>query len=259
MGKHKKDKQKQTTSLQLDADFPSLGPTGSGSENRGRITGSLDIKHTAHSRPSASSETSSTSLQASAPTSREPSSLMAPSVWTKSPATSTATYKEGAVAAGVPQQKQQQQEREPPPEYIIHATKTAKLPLQVEKRRHKTVTVVRNVSGEAGVLLTSLKLALGSGGKLVESEEGAGDCAEVEIQGDHLKRVAAYICQEHFQRVQAGERGLLKGVSKGELAAHCSPIILKKEAAAGTGKKSIVRLDQKAAALKQKAGQSKKR
>ena len=140
--------------------------------------------------------------------------------------------------------------------WSINATKTAKLPLQIEKRKHKTVTVLKNINGDASVLLSSLKLSLGTGGKLVDgmeaSGEGGGGTAEIEIQGDHLKRIANYLCDEHARlMLVGGGRGVLRGVSKAELATHGSVPKVKKGSATGSTGKSIAKLDQKAAALKQ--------
>jgi translation initiation factor 1 (eIF-1/SUI1) len=145
--------------------------------------------------------------------------------------------------------------------WCVHATKSAKLPVQVEKRKHKTVTVVRNISGDASVLLSSLKLALGTGGKLMTSAEESSSSVEIEIQGDHVNRVSSFVCAEHARISRTGGRqGVLKGVSKGELAAH-SAAKSKNAPGAGAGgaPKSISKLDQKAAALQQQQKQKQSR
>ena len=71
--------------------------------------------------------------------------------------------------------------------WSVHGTKKGDLPLVVEKRKHHKVTVLRNVSGDAGALLKALQDSLGAGG----SSQAGG--AVVELQGDHVTRCAAFL------------------------------------------------------------------
>ena len=145
--------------------------------------------------------------------------------------------------------------------WCVHATKSGKIPLQVEKRRHKSVSVLRNITGDPTLLLSSLKLALGTGGKLAASEENSNtsissNIMEIEIQGDHIKRIAKHLCMEHARLLLGGGKGALRGVSKGELSAHL-PVSAKSKQLTGSGTgsaRSIAKLDAKAAQLKQKNG-----
>ena len=111
------------------------------------------------------------------------------------------------------------------------------------------------------MLLSSLKLALGTGGKLAASEENSNpsissNIMEIEIQGDHIKRIAKHLCMEHARLLLGGGKGALRGVSKGELSAHL-PVSAKSKQLTGSGTgsaRSIAKLDAKAAQLKQKNG-----
>jgi translation initiation factor 1 (eIF-1/SUI1) len=70
--------------------------------------------------------------------------------------------------------------------YSVGKTRKGGLPVFVEKRaKGKTVTVVRNVTGDAEALLTLLKKRCGAGGVVRDGE--------VEIQGDHRAAVEAIL------------------------------------------------------------------
>ncbi len=75
-----------------------------------------------------------------------------------------------------------------PSELPFQITKTRKggLPIFVEKRaKGKTVTVIRNVTGDAQELLRTLKKRCGAGGVFRDGE--------VEIQGDHCAAVEQFL------------------------------------------------------------------
>jgi translation initiation factor 1 (eIF-1/SUI1) len=70
--------------------------------------------------------------------------------------------------------------------YEVGKTRKGGLPVFVEKRaKGKTVTVVRNVSGDAEALLKLLKKRCGAGGVLRDGE--------VEIQGDHRAAIENFL------------------------------------------------------------------
>ena len=81
-----------------------------------------------------------------------------------------------------------EQGSEPPAASPYHVAKTRKggLPVFVEKRaKGKTVTVVRNVTGDAENLLKTLKKRCGAGGVIRDGD--------VEIQGDHRAAVEVFL------------------------------------------------------------------
>lgn len=261
MGKQKKEKEKRSIAPSLTVDdFPSLG-CGSGSGISSGCDKSADGKssvapHLSASHPTSSPDASIACSESTAST----ATLLAPSAWLKTSAVATSGVP-CSLAARLPQQTESPDTRTEQAviecDWMVAATKTAKLPIQIEKRKHKTVTVVRNITGNAAALLSSLKVALGTGGTLVQ---GGGDTdvsggVEIEIQGDHAKRIGAYLTGEHARLVQSGGRGALRGVSKGELEEHSRSGADKKgkgNAPAGAGR-SIASLDKKAAVLKQQA------
>lgn len=66
--------------------------------------------------------------------------------------------------------------------FRVGRTKKGGYPISLEKRSSgKTVTVIRNVSGDTEALLTLLKKRCAAGGKAFEDW--------VEVQGDHRERV----------------------------------------------------------------------
>jgi translation initiation factor 1 (eIF-1/SUI1) len=147
-----------------------------------------------------------------------------------------------------------------PPLWFVHGTKNGGFPLQVEKRKHKTVTTLRNITGDGEALLSDLKRALGTGGKIVKNISIEADTAtaanaeqadvpvEIEIQGDHTKRMTAYLCD-------SSRSSHIKGVSRAELAKGQGQGG-GGEGGAGSSKskssgKSIAKLDDKRASLKQ--------
>lgn len=72
------------------------------------------------------------------------------------------------------------------PPFRIARTKKGGYPIFLEKRAAgKTVTVLRNVSGDAEALLALLKKRCAAGGKAFDDS--------VEIQGDHCARVEAFL------------------------------------------------------------------
>lgn len=125
--------------------------------------------------------------------------------------------------------------------WCIRGTKGAKIPLQVEKRKHKTVTMLRNIEGDIDNLLLELKRALGTGGKVVASLDDMS-CCEIEIQGDHFQRIATFLVTESIRYPRC-----LRGIARTEIDG-AQP---KNKQAATNKSKSIARLDKKAASLKQ--------
>lgn len=70
--------------------------------------------------------------------------------------------------------------------YHVAKTRKGGLPVFVEKRaKGKTVTVIRNVSGDAEALLRKLKKRCGAGGVVRDGD--------VEVQGDHRAAVEDYL------------------------------------------------------------------
>lgn len=70
--------------------------------------------------------------------------------------------------------------------FSVARTRKGGWPVRTERRTAgKTVTVVENVSGDAGALLAALRKRCGAGGAV---REGA-----VELQGDHCVAIGAYL------------------------------------------------------------------
>jgi len=70
--------------------------------------------------------------------------------------------------------------------FKIAKTRKGGLPVFVEKRaKGKTVTVIRNITGDAEDLLKTLKKRCGAGGVIRDGD--------VEIQGDHRSAVEAFL------------------------------------------------------------------
>lgn len=70
--------------------------------------------------------------------------------------------------------------------YQVAKTRKGGWPVFVERRAAgKVVTVIRNVSGDAEALLSTLKRKCGAGGVVRDGE--------VEIQGDHRARIEAFL------------------------------------------------------------------
>ena len=70
--------------------------------------------------------------------------------------------------------------------YQVAKTRKGGLPVFVERRAAgKVVTVIRNISGDAEALLTTLKKRCGAGGVVRDGD--------VEIQGDHRARIEAFL------------------------------------------------------------------
>lgn len=71
-------------------------------------------------------------------------------------------------------------------QYAVAKTRKGGWPVFVERRAAgKVVTVIRNVSGDAEALLSTLKKKCGAGGVVRDGE--------VEIQGDHRARIEAFL------------------------------------------------------------------
>jgi translation initiation factor 1 (eIF-1/SUI1) len=85
------------------------------------------------------------------------------------------------------------------PAWRVRGTKKGDWPIDVEKRKHHTVTVLRNVSGDAHALCTELQDALGAGGTVRGSV--------VELQGAHTDRCIAFLSER--RRHVAGVRAAL--------------------------------------------------
>eukprot|EP00041_Stephanoeca_diplocostata_P029122 m.852322 g.852322 ORF g.852322 m.852322 type:complete len:915 (-) comp23495_c0_seq1:408-3152(-) len=81
-------------------------------------------------------------------------------------------------------------------DWKVGGTKKGALPIRVEKRGHKTVTVVYNVLQRPDMLLYDLKRSIGTGGKLC----GPGI---IEIQGDQQKKIEAHLldCPRKLQGI----------------------------------------------------------
>ena len=85
------------------------------------------------------------------------------------------------------------------PAWRVRGTKKGDWPIDVEKRKHHTVTCIRNVGGDANALCTELQDALGAGGTVRGSV--------VELQGAHVDRCVAFLCAR--RRHVAGIRAAL--------------------------------------------------
>ena len=85
------------------------------------------------------------------------------------------------------------------PAWRVRGTKKGDWPIDVEKRKHHTVTVLRNVSGDVQSLCTELQDALGAGGTVRGSV--------VERQGAHTDRCIAFLSAR--RRHVAGVRAAL--------------------------------------------------
>ena len=83
------------------------------------------------------------------------------------------------------------------PAWRVRGTKKGDWPIDVEKRKHHTVTCIRNVSGDANTLCTELQDALGAGGTVRGSV--------VELQGAHTDRCVAFLCERrrHVSNIRA--------------------------------------------------------
>ena len=81
----------------------------------------------------------------------------------------------------------------------VRGTKKGDWPIDVEKRKHHTVTCIRNVGGDANALCTELQDALGAGGTVRGSV--------VELQGAHTDRCVAFLSAR--RRHVAGIRAAL--------------------------------------------------
>eukprot|EP00939_MAST-03C_sp_MAST-3C-sp1_P000092 g92.t1 len=142
------------------------------------------------------------------------------------------------------------------PKYVVRGSKKGALPLVLEKRRHgKVVSVIRNVEGDAKSLLVELKHYLGTGGTVVpmretsvkprdhsrmlksrstkhrRSTEESPRYMQVEIQGNHMKRIGAYL----------SKKGGLSGVNRhAKAAAEALASKKKSDKAKKSDKKVIV-------------------
>ncbi len=68
---------------------------------------------------------------------------------------------------------------------------TAYIERDRKKRRGKTVTVIRNLKGDLSGLKKELQKHCGAGGSLKNNE--------IEIQGDHRDKIAAYLREKGFK------------------------------------------------------------
>jgi translation initiation factor 1 (eIF-1/SUI1) len=76
--------------------------------------------------------------------------------------------------------------KKPAPAFHVEKTRKGGYPIFVEKRSAgKSVTVIRNISGDAEALFTLLKKRCAAGGKAFADS--------VEIQGDHRAKVEALL------------------------------------------------------------------
>lgn len=141
------------------------------------------------------------------------------------------------------------------PKYVVRGSKKGALPLVLEKRRHgKVVSVIRNVEGDAKSLLVELKHYLGTGGTVVpmretsvkprdhsrmlksrstkhrRSTEESPRYMQVEIQGNHMKRIGAYL----------SKKGGLSGVNRHAKAAAEALASKKKSDKAKKSDKKII-------------------
>lgn len=77
----------------------------------------------------------------------------------------------------------------PIPPFRVARTRKGGYPISVERRAAgKTVTIVRNVSGDVDALLTMLKKRCAAGGKAFEDS--------LEVQGDHCDKVEAFLREQ---------------------------------------------------------------
>ncbi len=83
------------------------------------------------------------------------------------------------------------------PAWRVRGTKKGDWPIDVEKRKHHTVTCIRNVSGDANALCAELQDALGAGGTVRGSV--------VELQGAHTDRCVAFLSERrrHVSNIRA--------------------------------------------------------
>ena len=83
------------------------------------------------------------------------------------------------------------------PAWRVRGTKKGDWPIDVEKRKHHTVTCIRNVSGDANALCAELQDALGAGGTVRGSV--------VELQGAHVDRCVAFLSERrrHVSNIRA--------------------------------------------------------
>mmetsp|Transcript_1950 Transcript_1950/g.4959 ORF Transcript_1950/g.4959 Transcript_1950/m.4959 type:complete len:207 (+) Transcript_1950:74-694(+) len=116
----------------------------------------------------------------------------------------------------------------PAPSYTVGGTKKGGFPVRVESRGPgKKVTIISNVNGNVESFLRDLKEALGTG--------GVAHGPNVEVQGDHITRVSAWLARA----------GCISGIS----AANKSAALPQSKSQAKQAR-SIKALDQKAAAIK---------
>lgn len=120
---------------------------------------------------------------------------------------------------------------ESPQPYVVLGSKKGGFPVTTESRaKGKKVTVIHNVTGDVGLLLSDLKAAVGAGGLVRDGD--------VEVQGEHMSRVEAFLTK----------KGCVKGVSRANQAAAAPKPKPQKPA-----EKSIAKLDEKASLLKQRS------
>ncbi|MBI5095578.1 MAG: translation initiation factor [Candidatus Hydrogenedentes bacterium] len=83
----------------------------------------------------------------------------------------------------------QKEPSQPKPLFRVARTRKGGFPVFLEKRAAgKTVTVIRNVTGDADALLSLLRKKCGAGGVIRDGE--------VELQGDHRAKVEAYLKEQ---------------------------------------------------------------
>lgn len=74
------------------------------------------------------------------------------------------------------------------PRYCVTGSKKGGFPVMLEKRGHKKVTVVRNVTGDRTALLAVLKKRLGCGGVL-------NDDGSIEVQGERRPAIEKLLAE----------------------------------------------------------------
>ena len=78
--------------------------------------------------------------------------------------------------------------------YTVHGTKNCSVPLRIEKRRGRDITVISNIEGDVNLLSKELKKILGC---------SCATLRNIEIQGNHMIRVEKFLMKKQcFKGVQ---------------------------------------------------------
>ena len=84
--------------------------------------------------------------------------------------------------------------------YTVHGTKNCSVPLRIEKRRGRDITVISNIEGDVNLLSKELKKILGCSCAIRET---GTKLRNIEIQGNHMIRVEKFLMKKQcFKGVQ---------------------------------------------------------